>query len=926
MENPIFTLVKEKLGKPYQDLHFLLECLREVLVENEAHILAKKIPFLNEEPNLNEINLTRQDIQLYSLTFQLLNLVEVNNAVQIRRKIENEKGLATINGLWGQNLQILKNKGLSQETIAKYLGEILVEPVLTAHPTEAKRSTVLDHHREIYLLLVKLENQMYTEIERKEIRKEIKLAIERLWRTGEIFLNKPDVSSELKNIIHYLVNVFPEVIPYLDRRLQQAWQEMNFDKTILQNFSTYPKIKFGNWVGGDRDGHPLVTAEVTKNTLQTLRLNAFVVIRRQLLKLVHHLSFMHRYQQASPELKNRIDHLKKELGQEGEEAFLRNQNEVFRQFINLLLHKLPVHVQREHATSLAEKPNAYRNHYELLEDLKILQNALVFYGAKSIAFNEVHDVIRIVDCFGFHLAKLDIRQNSRFHNMAISQLMNACSMNGEDFLKWNEAQRIDFFEKELQTIRPFAHPKTILPTEADAVISSHKVIAEHIEKHDVFGIGSFIVSMTHNVSDLLAVYVLGKESNLTTLTEEGIVCKVHVVPLFETIKDLEKAPEILQKFLSNPFTQRSLKYQQKLYRLPHMTQQVMIGYSDSNKDGGILASQTSLYEAQEKMTKIAESMNIKIMFFHGKGGTISRGAGPTHSFIYALPPTSVNGNIRLTEQGETIAQKYANKVNAAYNLELLVASSANVSILQKNNKNENTPQELFEIFEELRKNSYEFYTKLIYDKDFITFFSQATPIDAIEQSKIGSRPARRTGKRSLEDLRAIPWVFAWSQSRYNMTSWYGIGSTLEKMLHENPQQFTKLKNYIAQNNFFRYVFTNIDTSIASTDEKIMIKYASLVENEEIRNHFLGLFLAEFEKTKKMLQLIFEKNFEERRQQHYYSTILRASVMNEMHFFQVELLKKWRNQKQNNQNQEAEETLLTILVLINAIAGAIQHTG
>ncbi len=913
--NNLFLEVKEKLGKAYQDLTFLLECLKEVFIENNAPTLAKSIPWINE--NANQNNFSTENSQLYSIVFQLLNLVEVNHAVQVRRKLENEKGLSAINGLWGQNLLFLKNLEISPENIAQKLGNINIEPVLTAHPTEAKRSIVLEHHRELYLLLVQLENQMYTDIERKEIRNQIKLALERLWRTGEIFLEKPDVPSELNNIMHYLVNVFPDVIPYLDKRLQQAWEEIGFDKKLLQNANNYPKITFGNWVGGDRDGHPLVTAEVTKNTLQTLRLNAFVVIRRQLLKLLKNLSFAFDYKNAPVYFKNRIDFLRNELGEEGNEAFIRNEKEVFRQFVNLILHKLPINVERQHAIGLIDKEFAYKNHYELVEDLFLLQNALIEYGAKAIAFDEIHDSIRLVQCFGFHLAKLDIRQNSKFHNIAISQLLNACSLDGEAFLTWNEDKKLEFFNQELKTIRPFTHPKTDLAQEAKTVIDCHKIVAEYIDKNDIFGIGSLIVSMTHHTSDLLAMYILGRESGLTTQTDEGIICKIPVVPLFETIEDLEQSPAILEAFLSHPITQKSLFYQQKKYNTAFPIQQIMIGYSDSNKDGGILASQWNLYHTQGKLAKIGEKFGVKIMFFHGKGGTISRGAGPTHSFVYALPPHTINGNFRLTEQGETIAQKYANKVNAAYNLELLVASVAGKTIA--NEKTPQIPYPLENIVSEMSKNSLTFYTNLIKNPDFIHFFSQATPIDAIEQSKIGSRPARRTGKRSLEDLRAIPWVFSWSQSRYNMTSWYGIGSTLEKLMLEQPENFEIFKKNALEDRFLKYVLTNIDTSLAATDEIIMRKYASMVADEKIRENILGMFVNELHKTQKMLSIIFEKPFSERRTQHYYSTLLRAGVMADMHEAQVNLLQNWRK----NTN---DENLLGILLLINAIAGGMQHTG
>lgn len=921
--NTQLAVAKVKLGKPYFDLQFLLECFQEVLRENGAPDLAAKVPWINAQPELGGLSLRKRDIQLYSIAFQLLNMVEVNGAVQLRRKRENTHRMASVNGLWAQNLMQLKDMGIPSQEIAQLLGTIQVEPVLTAHPTEAKRATVLEHHREIYLLLVRLENQMYTDIERDEIRREIKLSLERLWRTGEIFLQKPDVQSELRNVVHYLVNVFPDVIPYLDRRLGQAWDEAGFDPALLHNWKHYPRLTFGNWVGGDRDGHPLVTAQVTAETLEYLRLNAFVVIRRQLSQLVKALSFSYRHERTGEAFRQRMDVLRAELGERGEEAFRRNDGEAFRQFAGLLLAKLPVEVQRGHISQLAERADGYREHHELIEDLLLLQEELKAYGATAIAYSDVHNAIRVVQTFGFHLAHLDIRQNSRFHDLAVSQLLVAASMDGEAFLHWNEEERRQFLDAELQTVRPFTHPDMHLQAEAQAVVDCHRVVAGHIRQYGQEGIGSLIVSMTRSVSDLLAVYLLGRESGLTIMTPDGPACQIPVVPLFETIDDLENSAQILEEYLSHPFTRRSLALQQQLRRLSGPVQQVMVGYSDSNKDGGILASQWALYRAQEKLAAIGERHGVRILFFHGKGGTISRGAGPVHGFVNALPPGTMNGALRLTEQGETIAQKYANRVNAAYNLELLLAGVSCRSIAQRFMPK--TQHRFADVLDHLSHSSFEHYGRLIHDERFIRFFAEATPIDALENSKIGSRPARRTGKRSLADLRAIPWVFSWSQARYNMTSWYGVGSTLAEFRQQNPQKFAEFKKFAAKDPLLRYVLTNIDTSLAATDETVMEKYAGLVEDPEVKKHILGMFLEELAKTRELINEILDGNISQRRPQHYYSNLLRASAMEELHHAQVRLLRLWRSQRES-QTQEADDTLTTVLLLINAIAGAMRHTG
>ena len=915
-------LLQEKLGKPYQDLEFVLECFREVLIEAGEEELSRTIPFINNfDAEINQFFSTKH-AQVYSITFQLLNMVEVNGAVQNRRIIENSKSMDKINGLWANNLKTMAEEGISPDKIAEHLGDIKVEPVLTAHPTEAKRWTVLEHHRQIYLLLVKRENSMYTKVEQQQIRKDIKLSIERLWRTGEIYLEKPDVESELRNILYYLSTVFPEVIPLLDNRLRQAWQAMGYDLELIQHSEHQPKISFGNWVGGDRDGHPFVTADVTRYTLYQLRLNAMLVIKKSLMDLIVKLSFTFSSNDACEEMAIRTEELMAELGDLGQQAYWRNKGEFFRQFTGLLLAKLPLSASGDES-ELDEKSYSYVDADDLVADLKILQRGLVEYGASAIAYSDVNNCIRIVETFGFHLAHLDIRQNSAFHDKAISQLLEAANENGRDYLSWTFEERHLFLNKELETNRPFTHPKVHLGDEAEKVVSALSAAAEHIDKYGTDAMGSLIVSMTRSVTDLLSVYLLARESGLTIQTEEGPACLLPVVPLFETIEDLTNSKSILKAFVEHPFTQRSLKLQKELSGQKRLTQQVMVGYSDSNKDGGIFTSQWKLYKTQHRLAELGKEMGVHIQFFHGKGGSISRGSGPTHWFLKALPYGSVDGNIRLTEQGETISQKYANKINATYNLELLMAGATAESLIDASKTT--SSHELGNILDELSSDSRKAYEYLIHHPHFIPFFGEATPIDAIESSKIGSRPARRTGQRTLKDLRAIPWVFSWAQSRFNMTSWYGVGSSLEKLMEEKPTEFQKFKDAVKYDPFIRYVLTNVDTSLAATNEEIMTLYANLVSDEEVRETILNMFLNELRKTRAMLDTLIEVPMEKRRRNHFYSSMLRSKAMDHLHRSQVNLLKKWREEKADGK-EEAEETLISLLLTINAIAGAMRNTG
>ncbi|MCB0636153.1 MAG: phosphoenolpyruvate carboxylase, partial [Lewinella sp.] len=815
----------------------------------------------------------------------------------------------------------------SPEVIADSLAEIRVEPVFTAHPTEAKRATVLEHHRTLYKLLVQRENQMYTRTEQEEIKRSIKLTLDRIWRTGEIYLEKPDVFSELRNIMYYFMNVLPVVVPILDRRLAQAWQKVGFDPQLIDPVEKLPRLRFGNWIGGDRDGHPFVTAEVTRQTLHLLRLNAFVVVRRGMLELVRNLSFHHMINECSPAFQDRIEAMVDDLGDQGHDALERNESEAFRQFANLAMAKLPLEVRRNHATQLHDHAGAYKRPAELLADLAMLRQELIAFGAGQIAQADVQAVMRLVQTVGFHLAHLDIRQNSTFHDKALVQLMTAAGLPEADrFLELDEAGRLKLLKKELASHRPFTHPGVPLATEAQAVRACYQVVGEHVVKYGEEALGSLIVSMTRGLSDLLVVYLLAREAGLLAETEAGMACRLPVVPLFETIDDLRRSHEVLDAFLSHPFTQRSLAWQARQRGESSLVQEVMIGYSDSNKDGGILASLWSLFDAQERMAEVGRRHGVKVRFFHGKGGSISRGAGPTAAFIGTLPHDSVRGEMRLTEQGETISQKYANKINATYNLELLLANTAGVSILARYQPADS--KGLADIWRYMAEVSYGHYRKLIEHPHFIQFYGQATPIDVIEQSKIGSRPARRRGQRTLDDLRAIPWVFSWAQARYNLTSWYGVGATLEHLMQERPEEFQRIKQAAHEDTLVRYMLLNVDTSLASTDERIMHAYAQLVDQAEVRDAIFSMITEELARTRRILYgEIYTEPMSQRRRYHHHSTQLRSVALEPLHAKQINLLHKWRLLREFPDAQASQEQVLTQLLLtVNAIAGALRVTG
>jgi phosphoenolpyruvate carboxylase len=429
--------------------------------------------------------------------------------------------------------------------------------------------------------------------------------------------------------------------------------------------------------------------------------------------------------------------------------------------------------------------------------------------------------------------------------------------------------------------------------------------------------------MTRRLSDLLIVYVLAREAGLTRRLPEGLVCVLPVVPLFETLDDLENAPSILQSFLEQSMTRRSLAYLAEPVdgKPVPQTQQVMVGYSDSNKDSGIFASQWALQKAQSKLAQLGRDAGVRIRFFHGRGGTVSRGAGPTHRFLQALPEGSLCGDIRLTEQGETIAQKFGNLPNAAFNLELLAAGVTSTALHHE--RCEPAPHPLSPVLEKIARASPRAYRDLLDAENFIGFYRQATPIDALEHSRIGSRPSRRTGKPSLADLRAIPWVFSWSQARFYVPGWFGAGSGLSSL---SEPELEELSAHLRTWPFVHYVLTNIESSIASSDVELMQEYASLVEDAGLRDRFMRIILNEWNLTRSMMDKLRGRAMAERRPRMLKTLALRAEALRVLHLQEITLLRRWRQHRASGDEAAAEAMLPDLLLSINAIASGLRTTG
>ena len=466
------------------------------------------------------------------------------------------------------------------------------------------------------------------------------------------------------------------------------------------------------------------------------------------------------------------------------------------------------------------------------------------------------------------------------------------------------------------------------------MLSCYRLLVEHLNAYGSGGLGALIVSMTRRVSDLLVVYLLAREAGLARSTPDGLVCSLSVTPLLETPEDLEAGPEILRAFLAHPVTARSLREQQRLLvessgtlTAGPLVQQVMIGYSDSNKESGILASQWALHRAQSAITSVAREAGVEIRFFHGRGGTISRGAGPTHRFLDALPAGTISGDLRLTEQGETIAQKYANGSTALFNLESLLAGAAGTSLRPVSPIRASLSAQANEPVGKMVAASRQSYEDLLKAEGFMEFYSQATPIDALESSSIGSRPSRRTGQRTLADLRAIPWVFSWNQSRFYLPGWFGVGSALAHLLDNDAASFATLRTLVDSGwPFLRYVLMNVEINLTSADLTIMTHYAGLVENAVVRKAFLDRIVGEFKRTTEMLAECFGRPLMQRRPRAAKTLELRAAALRVLHQQQIELLGRWRGLQKSGDEDAAKRLLPEVLLSINAIASGLRTTG
>jgi len=898
-------LSEHSIRKNKADFLYLMLAFQEVLISMGEEDLANFLPWVNETVDSVPDNLSHEKvIQSLSISFQLLNLIDENNATHHRRKVENHVDADEIQGSWAQTFSHLKKKGHSEADIAKMLLKVDVQPVLTAHPTEAKRITVLEIHRELYKLLVKRENPNLSASEKENLREDIMGLLERWWRTGEIYLEKPRLEDERSNILHYFRNVFPIALNLVDRKLKNAWRHAGFNEALLADAANFPILEFGSWVGGDRDGHPFVTPEFTAETLNVHRKEALLIQKEALAELLKHVSFSEHLVEVPTWFRDQLETEKSKFGNKGNKIVGRNPGEPWRQFVGLMLAKI-----NNTIANGAKEETKYQNAQELLTDLGVLKDSLREVKDERLVEQYIFPIERKVITFGFHLAKLDVRQNSAYHEKAISWILNAGGFEDSAYASWSEEKRLAFLNKELKSNRPFLTPGYPCEGEAGNVISYFKVIKDHTDQYGPDGVGSFIVSMTRSLSDLLLVFLFFREVGLDH-------SPFQVAPLLETIEDLEAGEDIINEYLQHPITQTRFANKE------HKIQEVMLGYSDSNKDGGILSSRWTIYQSEAKLSKIAKANGFELAFFHGRGGTISRGGGKVHRFLHSMPPASMSGQIKMTIQGETIANQYANLLNATYNLEMQLSGSLRQAMDQRE---EDPFAFAFDVLSRAEQKSKAKYRSLIEHPQFIPFYRGATPIDVLEESKIGSRPSRRTGATSLDDLRSIPWVFSWSQSRFGITGWFGLGAGLQAIKDETPDDYEKLKELAQRWSFFKYLLIQLETNLLSADPEIMETFKNLMKDQEVANELMQVIITDYQLALDLVNEILGGNKEERRFAKLMDNEIRNKGLAPLHELQLEEIKKWRAKPEGDEELKAK-LLHNQLLIVNALAGGLKSTG
>ena len=847
----------------------------------------------------------------------LANLAEDRH--HIRRRAIHERVGDTQEGSIEVALQRLRWAGITPKIISQTLAHSFVSPVLTAHPTEVQRQSILSAERDIAELLTERDeikaraavvNAAKDALTPKELavnEQRMRARVMQLWQTRLLRFSKLTVADEIENSLSYYESTFLREIPKIYAALEEA----------LGTHPVAPFLRMGQWIGGDRDGNPNVNAQTLQHALKR---QADVALRYYLTEvhfLGSELSLSAMLVEFPPAMKA--------LAEKSPDTNAHRIDEPYRRALTGMYARLAATLKSltggDAARHAVEPQNPYADSDSFLADLKVIQSSLNSHHAKALAAQRLDPLIRAVEVFGFHLATVDLRQSSDQHEKVVDELLATARIE-KDYASLDEASKRTVLIKLLNDARPLRIPGANYSDHAQSELSIFEEARLARTTYGTEAIRHYIISHTETVSDLLEVLLLQKEVGLMRGTlDDNARVDLIVVPLFETIEDLRNSAGIMREFYALPGIAN-------LIQRSGAEQDIMLGYSDSNKDGGIFTSNWELYRAEvalvEDFERLANSHNIQLRMFHGRGGTVGRGGGPSYQAILAQPPGTVRGQIRLTEQGEVIGSKYANPEIGRRNLETLVAATLEATLLQPT---KTAPRHFLETAAQLSKASMDAYRHLVYETaGFNDYFFGATPIREIAELNIGSRPASRKANQKIEDLRAIPWGFSWGQCRLTLPGWYGFGSAVEKFLDrptdkEQKAALALLQKMVKQWPFFKTLLSNMDMVLAKSDLALASRYSELVSDAKLRKRIFTAIEAEWHKTAEAMSLLTgEKHRLANNPALARSIRHRFPYIDPLHHLQVELIRRYRDGKADERVQRG------IHISINGIAAGLRNTG
>ena len=903
-----------------RDINLLGRILGQVIVEQEGkglfgaeeeiRLLCKRLRF-DYDPELDERLRKRVErmgaedlgriVRAFSVYFQLVNIAERYHRIRRRRQYESLPEAPPQRASLRSALARLKKEGLDGEDLGRVLEGLNLSLVLTAHPTETQRRSIRRKHLEVGKLLESLEVENLTPRERKKAEERLAEEITVLWQTDELRVERPEVEDEIRRTLLFfekpLISSTLDVYRELEDELARQFPE--------KNFALGRVLEFGSWVGGDQDGNPFVRSKTLGTALD---LHRDLVLNRHLdsaLSLAEHLSQSVRLAAISEELEHSIERYEWLLPETAREFRSQERNEPYRRKMLLVAARL----RRTLEDSVSSA--TYASASELKEDLLVVRRSLLRHGGERVAEGGLRDFMRQVDVFGFHLARLDVRQESSRISQTVAELLP-----GEEYQSLDEAGKVKLLQRLLREPGDRASSEELSDESQDILETFDQI--KQVEDSAESPVESFILSMARGASDVLGVQFLARRASLLEIDDEGRCTenRLNVSPLFETIDDLEGAPEVLRRLLEDPFYRSTLEKRGDL-------QEIMLGYSDSGKDAGYVASNWALYKAQRALSAVAREYGVKLRLFHGRGGTVGRGGGPSYDAILAQPPGTVGGLIRITEQGEVISYKYSMPGLARRNLDTVLAAVLEASA---EDREQEPKKEWVEAIERLSASSSETYRKLVYeDEDFYAFFSGASPIGELSLVNIGSRPSKRVENPDVESLRAIPWVFAWTQNRFLLPSWYGAGTALATFIDNADGGLDLLREMYRGWPFFRTLVDFMQMTLAKSDLRIAEAYSTLVEDPEVRERLWERTSEEHQMSmRSLLHITEQKHLLDNTPILQRSVRLRNPYVDPLSYIQVSLLRRLRSLPEDSPEREA--IAHPLLLTIAGISSGLLNTG